>query len=147
MPFKFLVISNSGIPLFEYPIKGIDTINVNSVLFSGLLSAINSYSSDAIGQNIEEMTFQSIKVTFSKDGFDNLYVAINNDDVAVNILKTIHIEIKNLFLSYLDELGIEIDPERISHVEMTDENQMRIRAILEPLYRLWSKKLLNETKA
>ena len=146
MPFKFLVISNSGIPIFEYPIDNIDTINVNSVLFSGLLSAINSYSSDAIGQNIEEMTFQSIKVTFSKDGFDNLYVVICNDDIPMNTLKTIHIEIKNLFLSYLDELGIEIDPERISHVEMTDENQMRIRAILEPLYRLWSKKLLNEIK-
>ncbi len=57
------------------------------------------------------------------------------------MLKTIHIEVKNLFLSYLDELGIEINPERISQVEMIDTNEKKIRAILEPLYKLWSKRL------
>ena len=141
MPFKFLVISNSGVPLFEYPSDSSKVFDINSVLFSGLLSAINNYSKDAIGQNIEEMTFQSIKITLSKDGFNNLYVVISDDNIAKEILKTIHIEVKNLFLNYLDELGIKINPERIFQVEMIDTNEKKIQAILEPLYKLWSKRL------
>ncbi len=149
MSFKFMVISEAGIPLFEYPLdtsEGIAGMNIDSVLFSGLISAINNYSVEATGEMIDELKFGTVQSAFSKDGFNNLYVILSSDTIPPNILKQMHVEIKALFMNSLDELGISINPDDITKIENVSNNTKQIESIFNPFYRMWCKKLGNINK-
>ncbi len=139
-----MTISEAGIPLFEYPLgssEGIAGMNIDSVLFSGLISAINSYSVEATGEMIDELKFGAVQSAFSKDGFNNLYVILSSDAIPANLLKQIHVEIKTLFMNSVDEIGISINPDKIIKIENISNNTMLIEAIFNPFYRMWCKKL------
>ena len=145
MEFIFIVISNAGVPIFEYPMnmEEISDVNINTVLFSGLMSAINSYALETTGQIIGDLKFGSVQATFSKDGFNNLYVVLGSDDIQNNTLKQIHIEIKALFMNSLEQLGIKLDPDAIEKIEKYGSNDKLITSIFDPFHRMWYKKLTN----
>ena len=142
MDFKFLVISNGGVPLFEFPMNKakLNGIDINSVLFSGLMSAVNTFSLEATGQIIEGIKFGAVQASFSKDGFGNLYILLSNDKVRTNVLKQMHVEIKMLFLNSLDRIRIEIDPEKKTQIEFIAD-EFVINSIFDPFFRMWSKKI------
>ncbi len=140
-----MAISKVGVPIFEYPmsVEQIGGMNINSVLFSGLMSAINAYSIEATGKIIGDIKFGNIQSTFSKDGFDNLYVVLTHEDISNELLKQIHIEIKSLFLNSLEQIKVDIDPEKVYNIEKTINNKERIESIFDPFYRMWIKKIMH----
>ena len=99
--FVILIINEAGIPILEYPtpfsnLKKI--LNVDNVLLSGLLNAISSFGKDVIGDEIRQINFGSLYLSFSRDSWKNLYVLIfRNIPQETNLLQRLHIEIMALF--------------------------------------------------
>ncbi|WP_457556845.1 hypothetical protein [Candidatus Harpocratesius sp.] len=143
MSFSFIAISKTGIPMFEYPLNNgeIEEMNINSVLFSGLLSAINTLSIEATGEMIGDIKFGAIKSTYSKDEYDNLYVVLTGEEISTEILKQIHVEMKALFINSLKQLKLDINPEKIEKIENRNIDKTVIESIFNPFYRMWNKKI------
>ncbi len=136
--FVYLVINRGGVPLFLFPnIKEFQGVKINSVLFSGLIAAINTFSMETTGDIVGEATFGNLLTTMSLDSNNNIHVFITKKDVPIELHKQLHIEFKSLFLSILKKHEIELTPEKI--LDGGKELEEKLRPELEPVYRLWTK--------
>ncbi len=136
--FTFLIIERSGIPIFSYPSETSDDQpeGNNTVLLSGLLTAINSFAREISGDDIRNLSFGSYIVTISRGLENTLCVLLCDADYASNIqaVKSLHIEITSLVYSIFPNIGnFEYDYEN---------NKKLIRATFEPFYKLKIKQYL-----
>lgn len=137
--FVYLVINKSSVPIFQYPdIDRIGERKIDSVLFAALMSAINSFSLEIMGDILGEMSFGAVTSTMSKDEYGNLHVMLTTEDVDIEANKQLHIEIKSLFLSSLNEYNMKNE-----FNQLTDGNLLNklFIPIFDPLRRVWEKKL------
>ena len=145
--FSFLLIESGGIPILNYPYdedklklekeQGKKSLS-DSILVSGLLTAINSFAKEIIGDNINKMFFETYIITISKIPDNGLFVLlcdteyIDNSDIA----NTIHIEVKTLLFSSF--------PQLIAFSNRGALLKKEINFILEPYYRALVKKFLKQ---
>ena len=134
--FTYLIIDAKGLPLFQYPqITNLKGFKIDSFLFSSLMSALNTFSVEATGSIIGEVNFGSVISTISKDKNHNLHVVLTDEQVPLEMNKRLHVEIKSLFETTLNELGVELNSSSV------DEELLRntLYPILDPFKRHWEK--------
>jgi len=130
--FTFLVIDQSGIPLFSYP-QGHQSEALESnetILVSGLLIAINNFAREISGDDIRDLTFGSYVVTISRGRDNTLCVLLCDSDYISNVeeAKALHMEITSLLYSAFPDLG--------KFVHDLTHDKVRIESIFKPFYKL-----------
>ena len=143
--FLYIVISPAGTPIFQYPLEGSKELEeteiaVDSILFGGLMSALDTYSKQATGNDLGEVTFGSIITSFSKDDFGNMHVVLSNAQVNINLNKQYHIEAKSLLLMNAERIGLMLDPDKQIRAEWQFDS-IQVQMIFEPFYKDWLKRL------
>ena len=145
--FSFLLIDSSGIPILNYPYdedklklekeQGKKSLS-DSILVSGLLTAINSFAKEIIGDNINKMFFETYIITISKAPDNGLFVLLCDTEYVDNsdIASKIHIEVKTLLFSSF--------PQLTSFYNRGALLKKEINFILEPYYRALVKKFLKQ---
>ena len=137
--FIYLVINRSGTPIFQYPnIDNLNGVKIDSVLFSALMSALNSFSMEVIGNILGEVRFGSVISTLSKDDDQNLHVLLTGENVDIELNKELHIEIKTLFLATIAKLGISLDFSQLPEGELLEKS---LYSVFDPFTRLWEKRI------
>ena len=136
--FIYLVIDKSGVPLFLFPdVEEFQGVKIDSVLFSGLITAINTLSLETTGDIVGEAMFGPLLATMSVDDRKNIHVFITSSDLPRELNKGLHIEFKGLFLSLLKEHNIDLSHESI--IDGGRQLAKKLKPELEPVYKLWSK--------
>lgn len=134
--FRYIVVSPSGTPFFQYPDHSNDFLQVDDSLFSGMVSALDSFSFQSMGHSINQMNVGSFVMFFSKDENGLKHVLLSTHEVPTDLAKRIHIEVTHLFQSALTR---HPPPARWMQEWQIPENEKR--AIFEPFYRSWVRKV------
>ena len=145
--FVILIINEAGIPILEYPTQFSNLkkiLNVDNVLLSGLLNAISSFGKDVIGDEIRQINFGSLYLSFSRDSWKNLYVLIfRNIPQETNLLQRLHIETMALFNNSIKPiLATGIDNGLLN----SQAKKINLfSSIIDPFYKLWKKRLWKDS--
>ena len=136
--FTFLVIDQSGIPLFSYPQEHSSEVSESNetILVSGLLMAINNFAREISGDDIRDLTFGSYAVTVSRGCDNTLCVLLCDSEYISNLeeAKSLHVEITSMLYSAFPNLG--------KFVYDLTTNRARIESIFKPFYKLKVKQYL-----
>ena len=135
--FVYHVINKAGIPLFRIPCENkSEVLKVDEVLFSGLITALNSFSMEATGNNINNINFGPITAYFNKDEIGKLHVLIVEKHVPDDISRQIHYEVMNLYRRINEKSSIP------GQVEF-QFSEIHLKSVFDPFYRSWVKKIEN----
>ncbi|MCF2140460.1 MAG: hypothetical protein K9W44_10450 [Candidatus Lokiarchaeota archaeon] len=143
----YLVIDKNGIPIIQYPL--LDDTNIdgqmkmNTILLSGLLSALNTLSIEATGETISKVNFGSIQAVISRDKNKCLHVVFGEENIPIEILREIHIQAKDTFLLSMNKF--RSDDESFKSLD-SNEMQNDVRDLFAPIFFLYKKKILNYNK-
>ncbi len=140
-----LVIDEAGLPMFQYPpdVKGFEKMDDedDEILFSGLLSAIDSIGRKVIGDDIQQIKFGSIFLSFSRDKWGHLYVYIlRNLPTDETLVERLHLETMGLFNQEIRPLLEQINKPLIPPEEKSLKEKT-IHSIFDPFFKLWLKRL------
>ena len=146
--FHYYVITEAGIPFFQYPkTKSPGMINIDDLLFSGLITALNIFSFRATGNPIHDLNFGSLHATFSRDLANNIHVLLTEQNIHPSISKQIHIELTSLFSVAAARFGIsESDKKGRSSIIRNKFPDNEVRAIFEPFYKTWANRIKKTKK-
>ncbi len=139
-----LVIDEGGLPIFQYPPtpNGFEMLdNDNDVLFSGLLTAINSIGQQIIGDDVQQISFGSLFLSFSRDKWDHLYVYIFTEPPKdKDLLERLHLETMGLFNHQIKPILHAASIPLISS-EKKEKDDLMVRSIIQPFFKLWTKRM------
>ena len=134
--FTYIIISAEGLPLFQYPtLSNLRGIKIDSLLFSSLMSALNTFSVEATGSILGEVNFGSVVSTMSKDEKKNLHVVLTDERVPIEMNKRLHIEIKALLETTLRDLGVDLNSGALDDELLLNS----LHSVLDPFRRHWEK--------
>ena len=138
-----LVIDDGGLPIFEYPkleseFKSIETDD--NILISGLFSAINTFGKKVLGEEVQQMVFGSLYLSFSRDKWDHLYVFLFKEPPQVHALvQQLHLEMMALFNAKIKPI-LHLNPHlKDSYIVKRADTDM-YKSIMEPFFKIWKKR-------
>ncbi len=137
-----LVIDESGLPIFQYPLFFMDDAKKqeDSLLLSSLLTAITSFGESVIGDDVKHVRFGSMFLSFSRDRSNLLYVYLfKNVPRDEMLLQQLHLETMALFARQVKPM---LDRKKgHDYLELDANEQSLVQSIFNPFLKSWLKKL------